>query len=838
MEQSDLYLLQNAPPYHVQAVVKARRLPYAFKGASLSNELSPEALTEIAQYLFDPAACREVIRGLSELEKVILGELAACGGRANSRDLALYLSASGLLNVTKSRRETKPLPERNIPNPAPGRTAQAAGDEAAGSAPRLRRDTPSSLSSSLKFHTQGELGTILQYPVPHPHGIFEQALHHLLLLGLVFWSRQTNFTGRDYANGVYDGVLLMPQAVMTAMNEVASEERKKTERTALALPQDTTWVKNELLAHEGLARLQRTLYLYWSLAAASREGLSLVSNRLLSRPALRQVVEQLNPAVPAEQVRAETDIPYLLFIRLLLMHLGLLYEQAGAIFAAPADAFFALPLLERVRRCYRLWLETAFWNELNYLPNVVLRPGPAPLDPAHEEVVRSRQAVMERLLQLQPGVWQDMPTFIARTKLYLPYLLFPRQYGSRAERYSTGSNPYGWDVRLRRGWLTPREGWYQVEGEFIRTIIAGPLHWLGLAEVYREDKTDMFSLAAIISLVASDTPPEVEEPAWGRLVVQPNFELVALAPVSEALLVKLDRFAERVRLEQIAHYRLTRASIMRAVQMGMHAGDVQQVLEKAAGGAIPQNVRYSLLEWERQARRIELWPRVTLLEVDDPALLDSLYAGEETRLLLGRRLAPTLAEVAADRLPDIQDLLWQREYLPAVVSAPAQENLLETGRLPSHEAQWRLLDDGLLQPCHPAPDLYLSAELERITEYDELTGWRRITPLAIQQACKANLPLEHIVRFLQNYCQGGVPPSFLIRLKLWGGGYGDQDRVQVEQAPLLRLPAQALHDIQADEELGQLLGAEVPQDSRLVRVAPEALERVIQLLQERGFTVE
>jgi hypothetical protein len=83
-----------------------------------------------------------------------------------------------------------------------------------------------------------------------------------------------------------------------------------------------------------------------------------------------------------------------------------------------------------------------------------------------------------------------------------------------------------------------------------------------------------------------------------------------------------------------------------------------------------------------------------------------------------------------------------------------------------------------------------------------------------------------------------MPASFLIRLKLWGGGYEQQSSIGVEPAPLLRLSAQALQDIQADAELGPLLGTEVPLDNRLVRVDPRALERVIALLQERGFEVE
>ncbi|HJT59303.1 MAG TPA: helicase-associated domain-containing protein, partial [Ktedonobacteraceae bacterium] len=804
MEQSDLYLLQNVPPYHLQALVKTRRSLVPLKDQHLesSTDLAASQLSEIAQHLFDPTAIRDALQGLSDTEALILRELVSCGGRANSRDLALYLTMAGLLEPPKSKkRETIPLSKSDA--------AVTTGER----------------GISGRYALQG---TPPQYPAPHPHGIFEQALHRLLLLGLLFWGKQTNFVGRDYASGVYDGVLIVPQAVI----EIANAAWKTDTLSPDTLSSPPSLSKGMQLG-EGVRALQRTLYLYWSIVAAMREGLPLIGNKLLSRAALRHVLEHLHaagmtqllendgmrppierqvvgtrehPTLPlTERIRTESDAPHLLFTRLLLMKLGLLYERHGVVHAAPADTFFALPLLERARSCYRLWLETAFWNELAYLPDVVLRPAPTPLESAHEEAVRARQMVIQRVLHAKPEVWHQQATFIARTKLYVPYLLFPRQYGSRVDRYSIGSNPYGWDFRLRRGWLTHREGWHLVEGAFIRSVISGPLYWLGLTELNDEEHPDAFRLSSDIALVSSDLPIQIEEPAWGRLIVQPTFELVALAPVSEALLVSLDRFAERVRLEHIAQYRLTRAAVTRAIQVGLHADAIQEVLERAAGSEIPQNVRYSLMEWERQARRIELWRGVTLLEVDDPALLDALFAGEQTRPMMSRRLTPLLAEVASDQLASIQDFLWRRDYLSALVSAPVHENLLESGRLPAHEPQWQLQPNGLLQPSHPVVDLYLAAELERFTELDETTGRRRLTPKAIAAACKAGLPLETLIRFLQVYCQGGVPASFLIRLKLWGGGYAERNTVQVERMPLLSLSAQALQDIQADEELGPLL---------------------------------
>jgi len=811
MNQNDLLLLQTAPPYHLQAIVKTRRLPVSIHGQNVNKQNDPSSMTitEIAQYLFDPTSCIDTLSGLTEMEKSILHELIACGGRANSRDLALYFSC---LQV--------PLDDASEPERKTSSTA----------------DSSNGSSTSLPHHRV----VTLQYPTPHPHGFFEQAVHRLLLLGLLFWGKQTNFVGRDYASGVYDGTLIVPRIIFEIAEELwkAVEQGSSHDQTSVQDTSKDLKTPGEDIS-EGITSLQRYLYRYWSLVAAMRDGLPLVNSRLLSRPSLRLVLEQLSPPGTStlEQVRTESDVPHLLFIRLLLMKLGLLSERRGVLLATSADAFFSLPLLERARRCYHVWLDTTFWNELAYTSNIILRPGPAPLDPAHEEVVHSRKQVMERLLAEHVGAWHEFSAFITRTRLYASYLLFPRQGGTRTERYTAGNNPYNWDFRLRRGWLTPREGWYLVEGGFIRALLSGPLHWLGLVNV-DADHPDAFRLVPDLTLITSETLLDNHEPTWGRLVVQPNFEVIALAPVSEALLMHLDRFAERTRLEHIAQYRLTRASVTQAIQSGLQAETIQHILEQAAGVSIPQNVQYSLIEWERQARHIELWRGVTLLEVDDAALLDQLLTDAETRDLFGRRLAPLLVEVLTDQLPVVQEILWQRDYLPALVSASMYDNLLENGRLPTREPQWRLLQNGLLQPCHSVLNLYLVAEVERITVLDEATGWRKITSEVIQQACNSGLSLDHIVRFLQHYCEGGVPASFLIRLKVWGNGYEQQTIIGIEHSPLLRLSNQTLQDIQADEEIGPLIDSEVPPDARLVRVPIEALDHVKELLKDRGFTVE
>src|SRR5207245_5950762 len=139
---------------------------------------------------------------------------------------------------------------------------------------------PDRKSSALADSSQGSsksqphlLLVTLQYPTPPPHGVFEQAVHRLLLAGLLFWGKQTDFVGRDYASGVYDGMLIVPRSVLG----IADELWKTVEREPSHIQTSEQDTSKDLKTigegvREGISALQRYLYRYWSLVAAMRDG--------------------------------------------------------------------------------------------------------------------------------------------------------------------------------------------------------------------------------------------------------------------------------------------------------------------------------------------------------------------------------------------------------------------------------------------------------------------------------------------------------------------------------------------------------------------------------------
>jgi hypothetical protein len=131
------------------------------------------------------------------------------------------------------------------------------------------------------------------------------------------------------------------------------------------------------------------------------------------------------------------------------------------------------------------------------------------------------------------------------------------------------------------------------------------------------------------------------------LVVNPDFE-VMLFPEGDVneIAHRLSRFASRTKSDEVAHYRITREGIERAVVKGMAAADILDFLESHARAPVPQNVAYSIGEW---ARRVAFGTQreVVLLSMDDAAALDRVLAVPEVGRLLLERLSPTAATLRA-----------------------------------------------------------------------------------------------------------------------------------------------------------------------------------------------
>ena len=149
-------------------------------------------------------------------------------------------------------------------------------------------------------------------------------------------------------------------------------------------------------------------------------------------------------------------------------------------------------------------------------------------------------------------------------------------------------------------------------------------------------------------------PAAVPDSARGRIICQPNFELVALAPPSPA-----ERLVVALSCEPVpgqAHvFRLTRASVQGAQRSGVLDGGVNAALERVVG-ELPQNVARSLSDWCSSVHRPLRLRTAMLIDTADSSTADALLAGELGAHVV-ERLGPSQLAIRAENLKAVEAAL-------------------------------------------------------------------------------------------------------------------------------------------------------------------------------------
>jgi Helicase conserved C-terminal domain len=399
------------------------------------------------------------------------------------------------------------------------------------------------------------------------------------------------------------------------------------------------------------ARFQRDLYLYVRVAREA-DGLSLTGRGYVSRPALRRVRALLLAADGQSATEPDADLPEiedgrLFFLRRLLERLGLLRGdavdggRAQRLVARPPDqiaAWFERPLAERLRICARVWTAGGWWPDaLDQRAAIV-----GVMAPAAPRIALARRRLIESLAAMRPGEMGAIPDTAA-----------PGRSASKSR-----------GARIRRTTPPP-----EMDANTVRASLTGPLAWLGF--VRRADaRSATFIAEAVCGALAPSADGEMAE-AHGQVTIQPDLSIVAYPPLTARLLAALDLYAELERLERVARYKLSRAALARSGHSSWEAGALAEQVERLTGTALPDNVRVTLRDWQRQGERLRAIESASVLEVEDAELLDALLADRRARGWIERRLGATAALIAPGHVADVSAWLLRHGELPATLNGPA-----------------------------------------------------------------------------------------------------------------------------------------------------------------------
>lgn len=404
------------------------------------------------------------------------------------------------------------------------------------------------------------------------------------------------------------------------------------------------------VASAGAVRFQRDLYLYLRVARDA-DGLPLTTRGYLTRPALRQVRAtvqavdgRLSPSPDADLSEADED--RLFFTRRLLERLGLLRADDAAeratkrLVAASRDqitAYFARPLAERLSGCARVWVAGGWWPDAPDARAAL----PGVMAPAAPRIALARRRLIESLAAMRPGDSGEIPDAAAQ---------------SGPGRRSQGAH-------MRQRTRAPA-----AESETVRAALMGPLVWLGFVRLVA-GRPSTYVVEPACGALASSTDADMAE-THGRVTIQPDLSIVAYPPLTAPLLAALDLYADLERLDRVARYKLSRAALARSGRGAWDAGVLAERLERLTETPLPDNIRVTLRDWQRQGERLHAIEDATVLEVDDGALLDALLADRAAHGWIERRLGATAALIAADHSSDVRTWLLRHGELPATLHSP------------------------------------------------------------------------------------------------------------------------------------------------------------------------
>ena len=273
-------------------------------------------------------------------------------------------------------------------------------------------------------------------------------------------------------------------------------------------------------------------------------------------------------------------------------------EDEHAIAGEPAGAWREQAFTSAQQRMVAAWTASEAWIEGRERVDANLYGAAWPA---------VRAGLLRALGELEEERWHDEQRFIERLLLAQPELLRQAQVGAAAGPRGRASEP-------------PSTAHAQDRRAELLTLVLGTTLetacvWLGVIERSRT----LTGGRAVLRLTPFGRwlAGQRVEPALTRLGSHPlavgaNFQVLLYRPTPRRVWA-LSAFAEVTTLDRVSTYTLTAEALIRALSSNIDLEQIVAFLERANGGPLPQNVAYTLAEWDRGYRRVWLRRAVVLV---------------------------------------------------------------------------------------------------------------------------------------------------------------------------------------------------------------------------------
>lgn len=316
----------------------------------------------------------------------------------------------------------------------------------------------------------------------------------------------------------------------------------------------------------------------------------------------------------------------------LLIDLGLVESHTFEPMPSKTKDFLDRTIFQIQHQLLNAWRDSVAWNDLARVPGLSATNDEWPNDP-----VIGRQRLLQFFLDLPSGEWWDLEEFIRNIRSSAPSFL--RQPGGFESWYLFESE----SEEFLRGF----EYWEQVEGELIRFIIRGPLHWLGLVDFGKPaeiDRVVAFRLTdqtgKLFKSEFSNDQSMTEDPI--RLL--PDGLIRASTHANRAYRYQISRFTNWVSFDGNEYtYRITPQSLKDATEHGMEVKHFRSILISSCE-SMPPAISDAISRWELKGVEAEI-EKALILRVADPEILQFLQSNRRTSKYMLEILSPTSAVI-------------------------------------------------------------------------------------------------------------------------------------------------------------------------------------------------
>ena len=278
-------------------------------------------------------------------------------------------------------------------------------------------------------------------------------------------------------------------------------------------------------------------------------------------------------------------------------------------------------------RIVRAWLESDSFNELRQVPGIICE-GTWTNDP-----LSARRFILGLLAGIPPGKWWSLAAFIWSVQESNPD--FERPSGD----YDS------WLIRRQADdtFLNGFDHWEDVDGALIRYIFTGPLHWLGIVDLAMAEEggaVTAFRLTSWSVNLLKDLPPHNLPDEDGKLHASANGRISIPIRLPRTVRYQVARFSEWESFKNDEYrYRLTPASLRKALQQRLKVSHLLSLLNKYAAAPLPPSFVRALTRWELNGTEASLEQPV-ILRLIRPEVLEELRKSNAGRFL-GEVLGPT-----------------------------------------------------------------------------------------------------------------------------------------------------------------------------------------------------